>query len=103
MKNPTKDSNTILIESLIKGRNAGPHGATGKNLPPGVLFKVRVEQSYFAIEPDELSIDKDDIVFVLDKGTLQKEEEKEGWLFGRNETNGQEGIFPSSFTVLIDW
>ena len=53
---------------------------------------MRVEYNYVAVEPDELTISKGDII-------CNVRQEEDGWM--RGTLHGKEGLFPDNF-VKVD-
>uniref|UniRef100_A0A1Q3FUF4 Putative endocytic adaptor protein intersectin n=2 Tax=Culex tarsalis TaxID=7177 RepID=A0A1Q3FUF4_CULTA len=79
------------VKVLQGGRNSGrntPVSASKVEISETVLDKVIALYPYKALNDDELSFDKDDIISVLGR------DEPEWW---RGELNGTTGLFPSNY------
>ncbi|KAL9706357.1 hypothetical protein quinque_009875 [Culex quinquefasciatus] len=79
------------VKILQGGRNSGrntPVSASKVEISETVLDKVIALYPYKALNDDELSFDKDDIISVLGR------DEPEWW---RGELNGTTGLFPSNY------
>lgn len=79
------------VKILQGGRNSGrntPVSASKVEISETVLDKVIALYPYKALNDDELSFEKDDIIAVLGRG------EPEWW---RGELNGTTGLFPSNY------
>ncbi|XP_049549099.1 intersectin-1 isoform X1 [Anopheles darlingi] len=79
------------VKVLQGGRNSGrntPVSASKVELTETILDKVIALYPYKALNDDELSFDKDDIISVLGR------DEPEWW---RGELNGTTGLFPSNY------
>ncbi|KAH9389067.1 PREDICTED: myc box-dependent-interacting protein 1-like [Rhagoletis zephyria] len=76
-----------------------PVGATTKDLPQGVLYKVKATYKYAAEDNDELSFESGEIIDVVQYE--DPEEQEEGWLMGIREISGEKGLFPANFTRPI--
>ncbi|XP_074652169.1 myc box-dependent-interacting protein 1-like isoform X2 [Tubulanus polymorphus] len=70
-----------------------------EDLPEGALYKVIATHPYAAVDPDELNLEKGDIVIVIK--FENEEEQDDGWQMGIIESTGRKGVFPENFTKKI--
>ncbi|KAB5583891.1 hypothetical protein PHYPO_G00101040 [Pangasianodon hypophthalmus] len=82
------------------------NGGSNIELPPGVLYKVKVIHDYAATDNDELDLKAGDIVLVLP--FVSPDEQDEGWLQGVKESHWLQnkdltakGVFPENFTQRL--
>ncbi|XP_051753629.1 myc box-dependent-interacting protein 1b isoform X4 [Ctenopharyngodon idella] len=82
------------------------NGSSDAELPPSVLYKVKVMHDYGATDSDELDLKAGDIVLVLP--FANPDEQDEGWLMGVKESHWIQnknllvkGVFPENFTQKL--
>uniref|UniRef100_A0A673LAZ1 Myc box-dependent-interacting protein 1-like n=1 Tax=Sinocyclocheilus rhinocerous TaxID=307959 RepID=A0A673LAZ1_9TELE len=82
------------------------NGSSDAELPPSVLYKVKVMHDYGATDSDELDLKAGDIVLVLP--FANPDEEDDGWLMGVKESHWLQnknllakGVFPENFTQKL--
>ncbi|XP_067230560.1 myc box-dependent-interacting protein 1b isoform X5 [Chanodichthys erythropterus] len=82
------------------------NGSSDAELPPSVLYKVKVMHDYGATDSDELDLKAGDIVLVLP--FANPDEQDEGWLMGvkesywiQNKNLLVKGVFPENFTQKL--
>ncbi|XP_056315418.1 myc box-dependent-interacting protein 1b isoform X2 [Danio aesculapii] len=82
------------------------NGSSDAELPPSVLFKVKVMHDYSATDSDELDLKAGDIVLVLP--FANPDEADDGWLMGvkeshwlQNKNLQAKGVFPENFTQKL--
>eukprot|EP00039_Didymoeca_costata_P029268 m.23892 g.23892 ORF g.23892 m.23892 type:complete len:340 (+) comp7553_c0_seq1:208-1227(+) len=86
--NPFGPPPSTTIES-----NGSPQKSTPSKTPTGKPNFV-AGYDYEQKEPDEVTLKKNDLIEVLDKGG-------DGWFFGKNERTNQIGYFPGNFVVPL--
>ncbi|KAK3557132.1 hypothetical protein QTP70_024739 [Hemibagrus guttatus] len=96
----TKPASKTHADTLVT------NGRSSIDLPPGVLYKVKVIHDYSATDNDELDLKSGDIVLVLP--FVSPDEQDEGWLLGVKELHWFEnkdltakGVFPENFTQRV--
>uniref|UniRef100_A0A8C1P6Q1 Bridging integrator 1b n=1 Tax=Cyprinus carpio TaxID=7962 RepID=A0A8C1P6Q1_CYPCA len=97
------------INSSIQPQNEVPtvtNGSSDAELPPSVLYKVKVLHDYGATDSDELDLKAGDIVYVLP--FANPDEQDEGWVMGVKESHWLQnknllakGVFPENFTQKL--
>ncbi|KAK2888839.1 hypothetical protein QQF64_029158 [Cirrhinus molitorella] len=82
------------------------NGSSDAELPPSVIYKVKVMHDYVATDNDELDLKAGDIVLVLP--FANPDEQDEGWLMGVKESHWLQnknllakGVFPENFTQKL--
>uniref|UniRef100_A0A8C2H947 Myc box-dependent-interacting protein 1-like n=1 Tax=Cyprinus carpio TaxID=7962 RepID=A0A8C2H947_CYPCA len=82
------------------------NGSSDGELPPSVLYKVKVLHDYGATDSDELDLKAGDIVYVLP--FANPDEQDEGWVMGVKESHWLQnknllakGVFPENFTQKL--
>ncbi|XP_050967952.1 myc box-dependent-interacting protein 1b isoform X6 [Labeo rohita] len=82
------------------------NGSSDAELPPSVLYKVKVMHDYGATDSDELDLKAGDTVLVLP--FANPDEQDEGWLLGVKESHWLQnknllakGVFPENFTQKL--
>ncbi|XP_043098470.1 myc box-dependent-interacting protein 1b isoform X2 [Puntigrus tetrazona] len=82
------------------------NGSSDAELPPSVLYKVKVMHDYGATDSDELDLKAGDIVLVLP--FVNPDDQDDGWLMGVKESHWLEnknlvakGVFPENFTQKL--
>ncbi|XP_052414915.1 myc box-dependent-interacting protein 1-like isoform X4 [Carassius gibelio] len=82
------------------------NGSSDAELPPSVLYKVKVMHDYGATDSDELDLKAGDIVLVLP--FANPDEQDEGWVMGVKESHWLQnknllakGVFPENFTQKL--
>ncbi|KAF4111874.1 hypothetical protein G5714_006669 [Onychostoma macrolepis] len=82
------------------------NGSSDAELPPSVIYKVKVVHDYGATDSDELDLKAGDIVLVLP--FANPDEQDEGWLMGVKESHWLQnknllvkGVFPENFTQKL--
>uniref|UniRef100_A0A8C1PAH5 Bridging integrator 1b n=1 Tax=Cyprinus carpio TaxID=7962 RepID=A0A8C1PAH5_CYPCA len=82
------------------------NGSSDAELPPSVLYKVKVLHDYGATDSDELDLKAGDIVYVLP--FANPDEQDEGWVMGVKESHWLQnknllakGVFPENFTQKL--
>ncbi|XP_071489963.1 myc box-dependent-interacting protein 1-like [Diadema antillarum] len=76
-----------------------PLPQTNGSLPAGVLYRVRATHDYSPRDSDELTLNKGDIVCVVE--FEDPEDQDEGWLMGHKENSSETGVFPENFTCKL--
>ncbi|GAA6085760.1 myc box-dependent-interacting protein 1b [Tachysurus ichikawai] len=96
----TKQASKTLADTLVT------NGRSNVDLPPGVLYKVKVIHDYAATDNDELDLKSGDIVLVMP--FVSPDEQDDGWLLGVKESHWFEnkdltvkGVFPENFTLRL--
>jgi len=84
---------------IARGQYDLPSGATTDNLPPGVLYRVKVAFKYNVEDADELNLEVGEIIQVVEYD--DPEEQEDGWCMGIKESTGEKGLFPANFTRPI--
>jgi len=92
----TNNSAPVIPTSSM---NSPPKGATTDNLPPGVLYRVKVAFKYNVEDADELNLEVGEIIQVVEYD--DPEEQEDGWCMGIKESTGEKGLFPANFTRPI--
>ncbi|XP_059427660.1 myc box-dependent-interacting protein 1-like isoform X4 [Carassius carassius] len=82
------------------------NGSSDAELPPSVLYKVKVMHDYGATDSDELDLKAGDIVLVLP--FANPDEQDDGWVMGVKESHWLQnknllakGVFPENFTQKL--
>lgn len=82
------------------------NGSSDAELPPSVLYKVKVMHDYGATDNDELDLKAGDIVYVI--AFPSPDEQDDGWLMGVKESHWLQnkdllakGVFPENFTQKL--
>ncbi|KAA0713347.1 Myc box-dependent-interacting protein 1 [Triplophysa tibetana] len=82
------------------------NGSSDAELPPSVLYKVKVMHDYVATDKDELDLKGGDIVYVIP--FPNPDEQDDGWLMGVKESHWLQnknllvkGVFPENFTQKV--
>ncbi|XP_057193566.1 myc box-dependent-interacting protein 1b isoform X6 [Triplophysa rosa] len=82
------------------------NGSSDAELPPSVLYKVKVMHDYGATDKDELDLKAGDIVYVIP--FPNPDEQDDGWLMGVKESHWLQnknllakGVFPENFTQKV--
>ncbi|XP_056606048.1 myc box-dependent-interacting protein 1b isoform X5 [Triplophysa dalaica] len=82
------------------------NGSSDAELPPSVLYKVKVMHDYVATDKDELELKGGDIVYVIP--FPNPDEQDDGWLMGVKESHWLQnknllakGVFPENFTQKV--
>ncbi|XP_056606047.1 myc box-dependent-interacting protein 1b isoform X4 [Triplophysa dalaica] len=101
------ESGTDINKSPSK--NEAPtvtNGSSDAELPPSVLYKVKVMHDYVATDKDELELKGGDIVYVIP--FPNPDEQDDGWLMGVKESHWLQnknllakGVFPENFTQKV--
>ncbi|KAG7326709.1 hypothetical protein KOW79_010110 [Hemibagrus wyckioides] len=96
----TKPASKTHADTLVT------NGRSNIDLPPGILYKVKVIHDYAATDNDELDLKSGDIVLVMP--FVSPDEQDEGWLLGVKESHWFEnkdltakGVFPENFTQRV--
>ncbi|XP_026112741.1 myc box-dependent-interacting protein 1-like isoform X2 [Carassius auratus] len=107
--NPLEDAVVPDINSSTQPQNEAPtvtNGSSDAELPPSVLYKVKVMHDYGATDSDELDLKAGDIVLVLP--FANPDEQDEGWVMGVKESHWLQnknllakGVFPENFTQKL--
>ncbi|XP_052414914.1 myc box-dependent-interacting protein 1-like isoform X3 [Carassius gibelio] len=107
--NPLEDAVVPDINSSTHPQNEAPtvtNGSSDAELPPSVLYKVKVMHDYGATDSDELDLKAGDIVLVLP--FANPDEQDEGWVMGVKESHWLQnknllakGVFPENFTQKL--
>uniref|UniRef100_A0A8C2DMB8 Myc box-dependent-interacting protein 1 n=1 Tax=Cyprinus carpio TaxID=7962 RepID=A0A8C2DMB8_CYPCA len=99
ISSPSLISTFILLPTVTNGSSDG-------ELPPSVLYKVKVLHDYGATDSDELDLKAGDIVYVLP--FANPDEQDEGWVMGVKESHWLQnknllakGVFPENFTQKL--
>ncbi|XP_056315417.1 myc box-dependent-interacting protein 1b isoform X1 [Danio aesculapii] len=100
------DSNTATTQPEQNEAPTVTNGSSDAELPPSVLFKVKVMHDYSATDSDELDLKAGDIVLVLP--FANPDEADDGWLMGvkeshwlQNKNLQAKGVFPENFTQKL--
>ncbi|XP_059427657.1 myc box-dependent-interacting protein 1-like isoform X1 [Carassius carassius] len=107
--NPLEDAVVPDINSSTQPQNEAPtvtNGSSDAELPPSVLYKVKVMHDYGATDSDELDLKAGDIVLVLP--FANPDEQDDGWVMGVKESHWLQnknllakGVFPENFTQKL--
>ncbi|XP_027002096.1 myc box-dependent-interacting protein 1b [Tachysurus fulvidraco] len=96
----TKQASKTVADTLVT------NGRSNIDLPPGILYKVKVIHDYAATDNDELDLKSGDIVLVMP--FVSPDEQDDGWLLGVKESHWFEnkdltakGVFPENFTLRL--
>ncbi|XP_056606045.1 myc box-dependent-interacting protein 1b isoform X2 [Triplophysa dalaica] len=108
---------TVVLEETVvadinittASQNEAPtvtNGSSDAELPPSVLYKVKVMHDYVATDKDELELKGGDIVYVIP--FPNPDEQDDGWLMGVKESHWLQnknllakGVFPENFTQKV--
>lgn len=92
-----------VLNSESNSKNIKPQNQTASITKPPkfkILSSVKAIRPYEAINPDELSLFKGEIVSLIKYENLKDEEKDEGWEFAKKD-NGDIGLIPMNFVERL--
>eukprot|EP00794_Sanderia_malayensis_P003293 gene3292-3776_t len=88
------ESQNEVVVYKVPNNVENPHNLN--LLVPQSIFKVIATHKYEAVDDDEISFEKDEVIHVIP--FEDPDEQDDGWLMGILDAGGTKGVFPENFT-----